>query len=195
LFAYAKPLEYVKAFITEKYKGNINRVVNELIIGGIFINKSVLTELSNSYYALNGHLGNIAEFDSDLDQDGNSGRSVKRLLYTIKKDKNAKPSLEKLINDVNRRAKRIIDEKVVNVREMAYCIKAVLEDYKQKNPAVVANIKKIRMNYNKQFIQELVSAYKDIYLFLKLLSNYVSIKVTRAESGKEESPVAEEEVT
>jgi hypothetical protein len=195
VFAYVKPLEYVKAFVTEKYKGSINRVVNELIIGGIFINKAVLTELSNSYYALNGHLGSIAEFDGDLDQDGNTGRSVKRLLYTIKKDKNAKSSLEKLINDVNRKAKRIIDEKVVNVREMAYCIKAVLEDYKQKNPAVVANIKKIRMNYNKQFIQELVSAYKDIYLFLKLLSNYVSIKVTRAETGKDESPVAEEEVT
>jgi hypothetical protein len=193
VFAFVKPLNYVKAFVSERYKGNINKVINELIISGIFINKAVLNDLSNSYYALDGHLGNIAEFDGDLDQDGNSGRAIKRLLYTIKKDKNAKDTLEKLINDVNRKAKRIIDEKVVNVREMAYCIKGVLEDYKQKNPAVVANIKKIRMNYNKQFIQELVSAYKDIYLLLKLLSNYVSIKVTRAEAERQVSTVSEGE--
>ena len=180
-FAYVKPLNYMTAFIAEKYKGSINRVVNELIIGGIFVTKAVLNDLSNSYYALNGHLSSVNAFDGDLDQDGNSGRTIKRLLYTIKKDKNAKSLLEKSINDVNRKAKKIIEEKVVNIREMAYCIKGVLEDYRQRNPSVVTNIKKIRMNYNKQFIQELVSAYKDIYLLLKLLGNYVSIRVTKVE--------------
>ena len=191
VFQYVKPLNYAKAFITDKYKAFINRVVNELIVSGIFINKGILNDLSNSYYALNSHLHNITQFDNELDTDSSSGKTIKRLLFTVKKDKGARKVLEKTIYGINTKAKVIIDEELVNMKQMAVCLKNILEDYKEKNPVTVSNIKKIRSNYNKQFIEELLSAYKDIYLFLKLLSNYVSITISRSEIEKRKNSIKE----
>ena len=93
--------------------------------------------------------------------------------------------LEKTISGINTKAKVLVDEEVVNLKQLAMCLKHILEDYKKKNPGIVSNIRKIRMNFNKQFIEELLAAYKDIYLFLKLLSNYVSIKISKSEVEKQ----------
>jgi len=185
IFEHVTPLNYVKAFITDKYKDFINTLVNELIVSGIFINKEILNDLSNSYYALNSHLHKIIQFDNELDAEGNATKTIKRLLYTIKKDQAARNALENTISGINTKAKVLVDEEVVNLKQMAMCLKHILEDYKKKNPGIVSNIRKIRMNFNKQFIEELLAAYKDIYLFLKLLSNYVSIRISKSEVEKQ----------
>ncbi len=191
VFKYVNPLNYVKAFNTDKYKIYINDVINELIVSGIFINKEVLNDLSNSYYALNSHLKEISEFENDLDTEGTHSRTIKRLLYTVKKDTNARNILEKTINTINTKAKILIDEEVMNVKQMAICLKNVLEDYKKKTPAIVSNIKKLRMNNNAQFIEELLTAYKDIYLFLKLLGNFVALNVSKSEIEKQKFTIKE----
>jgi len=185
IFDYVTPLNYVKAFVTDKYRDNIDRVVNELIVSGIFIDKEILNDLSNSYYALNSHLHNITQFDNDLDSDGNAAKTIKRFLYSIKKDQSSRKILEKTISGINTKAKLLIDEEVLNLKQCALCLKNILEDYKKKNPAIVSNIRKIRMNFNKQFIEELLGAYKDMYLFLKLISNYISLKVSKSEIEKQ----------
>jgi hypothetical protein len=192
IFEYVKPLTYLKVFITDKYKPLITKVINELIVGGIFINRGLLNNLSNNYYALNGHLHNIAKLENDLDSEGMSGKVINRRLYAIKKDRTARKILEQTINDANVNARYLINDGLLNFKEMAYCIKNVLEDYKRKTPSVVSNIKKIRLNHNRQFIDDLVKSYKDIYLFLKLLSNYVSIKVSRPGADKQKKTMSEQ---
>jgi hypothetical protein len=181
VFKYVLPINYVKAFITDKYQPYISKVVNELIISGIFINKGILNDLSNSYYALNSHLHNITDFENSLDSEGTTGKAFTRLLQSIKKEKSAKKILGKTINNINLKAKLIVNEQVLNIKHMAQCLKNVLEDYKLDTPKIVSNIKKIRAGSNKQFIEELVKAYKDIFLLLKLLNNYLSINITMAE--------------
>ncbi|KKK49191.1 hypothetical protein LCGC14_3137550, partial [marine sediment metagenome] len=166
-------------------------VVNELIISGIFINKGVLNDLSNSYYALNSHLHNITAFENSLDSEGTTGKVITRLLQSIKREKSAKKILDKTIKNINLKAKIIIDEQVLNIKKMAQCLKNVLEDYKLKTPKIVSNIKKIRAGSNKQFIEELVKTYKDIFLLLKLMNNYVSINITMAEIEKKKAIVKE----
>ncbi len=191
VFKYVLPINYVKAFITDKYKTYISKVVNELIISGIFINKGVLNDLSNSYYALNSHLHNITAFENGLDSEGTTGKVITRLLQSIKREKSAKKILDKTIKNINLKAKIIIDEQVLNIKKMAQCLKNVLEDYKLKTPKIVSNIKKIRAGSNKQFIEELVKTYKDIFLLLKLMNNYVSINITMAEIEKKKAIVKE----
>ena len=53
------------------------------------------------------------------------------------------------------------------------------------------NIKKIRSNKNKEFVQDLVNCYKHIYLFLKLMGNYVSLKVTKDEVLKQQAEISD----
>jgi hypothetical protein len=187
LYRWVKPLNYLKIFLDDKYSRSIDRVINELIVGGIFINKSTLNDLSNGYYALRDSVDAINEFDDDLDIEGDRGGTIKRLLDSIEKEKGSRGILGKVIYETNERAKLIIDERIVDLREMAYSLRNILEDYKKKTPSIITNIKKIRAGSNREFIEELLQAYKDIYLLLKLLTNYVSIKVSKDEVREKKS--------
>jgi len=183
LYRWVEPMNYLMAFLTDKYIPSISEVINELIVGGIFVNKHTLNELSNSYYALKESLSLIESLDSELDVDGDKGRLMQRLLDSVTNEKSARRALINNIEEVNKRAGSIIDGRVVNLKEMALSIKKILDDYKQKSPSVVSNLKKIRAGQNRQFIEEMVAAYKGIYWFLKLLSNYLPLKAAPGETS------------
>jgi len=191
LYKWVDPLNYVKAFITDKYKPSISGVVNELIVSGIFINKRVLNDLSDGYYALGGSLELITAFDDDLDVEGDRGRMMQRLLENVGDEPGAKRALSSNIEEINKRAKQIIVGQIVNLKEMALGLKAIVEDYKKKSPAIIANLRKMRVGNNRQFIEEIVEAYKVIYWVLKLLSNYLSLKVSI--HGAEENDISNEQ--
>jgi len=181
LYQWVVPLNYMRAFITEKYTPSISGMVNELIVSGIFINKGILKELSDSYYSLGGSLEEITAFDDDLDVDGDHGRVMQRLLESVGTEQSAKRAFISNIEEINKTAKQIIDSRIVRLKEMALALRSILDDYTNKPPSSIANLRKIRAGNNKQFIEEIVSAYKDIYWFLKLLSHYLSLKVSQDE--------------
>jgi hypothetical protein len=191
VFEFASPLNYTKAFSTDRYNAFIRNIVNELIIAGSFINKTILNNLSNNYYALNNLIKKIDDFDDDLDIDGTSGSTLNRFLRSISKEKSSRSVLEKTITKVNKRARLLITEEVVHVKEMAFIIKKILDEYKSNSPSIVFNIKKIRNNKNKDFIQDMVNCYKFIYLFLKLMGNYISLKVTKDEVLKQQAEITD----
>ena len=190
LFEYVKPLNYTKAFTTDRYNGFIRNIVNELIIAGAFNNKTILNNLSNNYYALNNLIKKIDEFDDDLDVDGSSGSTFHRFMQSVTKDKSARSILVKTIDKLNRKARLLITEEIVNIKEMAFIIKKILDEYKSQSPTIIYNIKKIRSNKNKEFIQDLVNSYKYIYLFLRLMGSYISLSVTRDEVFKQQSDIS-----
>jgi len=181
IYKFITPLNYVKAFINKNYSSEIAGTINELIVGGIFLQKDILTNLSNAYYALNKIAQKIDTLDDELDIDGRYSKTIDRHLATINRDKNSRSILEKVIRDVNRRAEVIINEAIVELKDMALSIKTILGDYRAKNPEYLTNIKKIRQRENREFINSLVNSYKIIFNFLKLLGNYVSLRITREE--------------
>ncbi len=183
LYLWVEPLNYLKAFLTDKYVPSISETINELIVGGIFVNKHTLTELSNCYYKLKESLSLIESFDNELDTDGDKGRLIQRLLDSVTNEQSARRALTNNIEEVNKKAKSIINGMVVSFKEMALSIKKILDDYKQKSPSIVSNIKKIRVGKNRQFIEEMVAAYKDIYWFLKLLSHYLPLRAAQGETS------------
>jgi hypothetical protein len=189
VYRWVEPLNYMKAFLTDKYKSSIGTVVNELIVSGIFINKSTLEDMSDSYYALGGSLEAIAAFDEDLDTEGDRGRVIQRLLESVGKEQSAKKALVSNIEETNKNAKQIISSRIVNLREMALMLRNILDDYKKKSPSIITNLRKIRASSNRQFIEEIVLAYKDIYWFLKLLSNYLSLKDSRDDGEPSDSAI------
>jgi hypothetical protein len=191
VYEHATPLNYTKAFSMDCYNAFIRNVVNELIIAGSFNNKTILNNLSNNYYALNNLIKKIDEFDDDLDIDGSSGTTIQRFMDSVNKDKSARGILEKTIIKLNNKARGLMTEEIVNVKEMAFIIKKILDEYKLNTPTIVYNIKKIRNNKNNEFIQDLVSCYKYIYLYLRLMGSYVSLKVTKDEILKQQSDITD----
>jgi len=180
-FKYVEALNYLKAFITDKYKPVISKLINELIVEGIFLNKGFLNLLSNNYYYLNNLLNIIEEFDDDLDSEGTTGKTIDRFITNFQKDRNAKFILERTINDINKQAQLIISEAIVNIKDLAKSIKSIVEDYKKKNPEIISNIKKIRNVNNTQFIKELINTYTTLFYFLKLMGFFISLKITKVD--------------
>jgi hypothetical protein len=187
VFEHAAALNYTKAFASDRYSTFIKEVINELIITGSFNNKTVLNNLSNSYYALNNLIGRIEDFDDDLDVDGENGNKIHRFIKTVNKDKSSRNLLDKTIRNLNKRATVLVHEEIVHAKEMAYILKKILEEYKANTQNIVYNIKKIRTHKNKEFIQDLVSCYKYIYLYLKLISSYVSLQISKEEIEREKA--------
>jgi len=183
-FKYTESFNYLKAFITDKYLPGISKIIHELIVEGIFNDKALLTAISNSYFALNELLKKIDEIDTDLDVEGSRGNTIKRLMFSISKNESARKVLEKTIKDINEDVKLIIDEAILNLKDLALNIKTVIEDYKSQRPKIISNIKKIRSPNNREFIQDLINSYKEIYLFFKLLSIFVPINITKADFEK-----------
>jgi hypothetical protein len=183
-YRHVRPLSYVYSFVTEVYQGKISEAVNELIVGGIFINKGFLTALSNSYYALNKLPPKVTRLEQDLDVDGASAEKINRHLARMQKDKNSRIIVERTIQAIDTQAELIIAEAIVNLKDMARCLKNIIEDYKRDKPSYVANIKKIRPSANRDLMQNLVDCYKNIFQFMRLLGKFVSIKVTREEFEK-----------
>jgi hypothetical protein len=103
---------------------------------------------------------------------------MQRLTESVAKERSAKRALADNIEEINKQAKQIIDGQIMQLKEMELSLKKILDDYHMKTPAVIANLKKIRAGSNRQFIEEIVQAYKDIFWLLKLLSNYTSLRVT-----------------
>jgi hypothetical protein len=192
-FKYPIPLNYCKAFLTDRYTPFIATVINELIVGGMFSDKNLLTSLSNNYYALNDSIPMIDELDDDLDIDGRIGRSLEKLIQKVPKDSGMTKLLEKMIFEQNIRAGHIITGIITNSRDMAFALKRILDDYKQKSQNLVVNLKKIRAQKNQQFIEDLVTCYRYLYLFLRLLAYYVPIKP--AEPSKEKEELSKKETT
>ncbi len=179
-FRHATPLNYCKAFLTDRYKPFIGSTMNELIVGGMFIDKKALTNLSNNYYALNDSISSIDELDDDLDIDGRVGKSIERLIQKAPKDRGMMRLLEKTIVEQNGRAGLIITNIITNSREMAITLRRILDDYRQKSPTIVGNIAKIRAQKNREFIEDLIACYRYLYLFLRLLGHYVSLRVVES---------------
>ena len=184
-FRFVEPLNYVQAFCADKYRGFVAEKVNELIIGGVFIHEGLLNTLSNSYYALNKVSHRIRELDADLDPEGESASTINKHLAMLNKNKNSRNIIEKTVRDVNMSAELIITETVVTLKEMALCLKSVIEDYRREKPLFVANIHKVRHGGNRELIGELVSSYKLNYQFLRLLAKYVPINTTREQLEKQ----------
>ncbi len=189
MYKFTTPLNYMKTFINEIYDSEIAGTINELIVSGIFLQKEILTTLSNSYYTLNKVTQKIDALDGELDLDGNYGKSINRHLTTINRDKNSRSLLEKAIRDINKRVEIIINETIVELKDMALSIKTILGDCRAKNPEYVSNIKKIHQRENREFINSLVNSYILIYKFLKLLGQYVSLRITREEYERKKMEV------
>jgi len=189
-YKFITPLNYVKAFTNEIYSSKIADTINELIVSGIFLQKTFLTTLSNTYYALNKVTQKIDALDDELDVDGIYGKSINRHLAIINRDKNSRNILEKAIRDINNKAEIIISETIVELKDMALSIKTMLGDCRAKNPEYVSNIKKIRQRENREFINSLVNSYKLIYKFLQLLGNYISLRITREEYERKKIGIA-----
>ena len=169
-YDYTVPLNFVLAFMTDRYAEFIEPSVNELIINGEFINHDLLEELSNSYYQLAEIQGSIETFDEELGAEAELRKTIDMLLGSISRNINAVQILKKKVREINSRALRIIVKDAQSLKTMAICLKRIIEDAGTSSPSLVSNVNKLAKTRG-GLLNSLMQSYKYIRLFLKLLSS------------------------
>ncbi|HTP60200.1 MAG TPA: DUF5312 family protein, partial [Spirochaetia bacterium] len=88
-FMYVAALNYLRAFLTDFLPTSIREVVDLLLIKGKWINKETSQQMSESFHQLLKQAETIALFDTDLAEDGETGRRLKTIALRAERDRKA----------------------------------------------------------------------------------------------------------
>ncbi|MBN2545558.1 MAG: hypothetical protein JXB50_07165 [Spirochaetes bacterium] len=175
-------LRVTKTFIFEIYEMHIRDILNSVIVEGFYIEKDFQNDFSNKFFSANELKDYLLNMEESL---SNSPKNSFSYLTTLLKSLNSK-SVQSNMNKVIYLIEQI-NEKIKNVNEkcasVLYRIGAdifkIINDYKQQKPVYISNIKIIKGNQNKEFIQQLVNSYNDIAKYIKIIKNFVTIDVSK----------------
>ena len=175
----------LKSFTALRFEQGMKERVNKLMVEGYFENKSFLTGMSNLFYGCSGALESITGFEDSL-VDGGRASVAAIHRYREKPSKQTAAQLNKLVDQINGRANKLIEEGTNLFYNLANMLLEVINDYKAQAPAHVTNIKVIAGTKNREFIGSLVQEYNETIKFIRVMKNFTILR----SQGQGEAPAA-----
>jgi len=175
-------LKITKTFILEIYEMQIRDVLNSVIVEGFYIEKDFQNEFSNKFFSVNELKEYILGVEENL---SNSPKNSFSYLNTMLKNLNSKTAPSNmnkviyLIEQLNEKIKYINEKCAAILYKIGADVYKIINDYKQQKPVYISNIKIIKGNQNKEFIQQLVNSYNDIAKYIKIIKNFITIDTTK----------------
>ncbi len=176
-FVFARPLNYLKAFLIEYVKKDVREFADLVLVRGKWSTVQLSTEMSDAYNLLLEYSEKITAFDEKLSEEkGEFGTKIKTLLPRAERDKEAANIIRTTLRDCNNLAREFIINTTKNLISFAKSTKSLLEDYQKPHPEMLINWKELE-RFAEHPIKDLgVEVYKKIYLIVSLMQNFVGNK-------------------
>lgn len=173
-YTYAKPLNYLKAFLIEFVKKDVREYSDLVLIRGKWSTAQLSSQMSDSYNTLLELSEKIVAFDAKLNEEkGEYGSKLKTLLPRADRDKEAANIIKTTLRDCNDIAKEFVVRCTNSLISFAKNTKALIEDYQKPRPELIINWKELD-RFAEHPIKDLsVEVYKKIYLVVNLMQNLV----------------------
>lgn len=173
-FLYARPLNYLKAFLIEYVKRNVREFADLVLVRGKWSTVQLSAQMSDAYNLLLEYSDKITDFDEKLSEEkGEFGTKLKTLLPRADRDKEAANIIRTTLRDVNGLAREYIISTTKNLISFAKSTKSLLEDYQKPHPEMITNWKELE-RFADHPIKELgIEVYKKIYLIVNLMQNFL----------------------
>jgi hypothetical protein len=171
-YVHVAPLNYLKSFLLDHFKGEIKATIDLLLIRGQWAATVLSQQLSESFHHLMDLTDQLLKFDEALAEDGHKGAAIKTALYKVERDKGMMKILKQYLSDINGEAFRITKESAQNLISVAKYLKSVLEDYKTRPPEMILNWREIETATDGNIEKSITVIYKKIYYFTQLLQYY-----------------------
>ena len=172
-YIYAKPLNYLKAFLIDYVKRDIREYADLVLIRGKWTLAPLAAEMSNQYHALLEISDSITEFDEKMAEEGEIGIKIKTLLPRTERDKEANNIIRTILGDANSMAKDYLVAAARNMIGFAKTLKSLIEDYSKPKGEILMNWKELD-RYAEHPIKTLgIEVYKKLYLFVSLLQGLI----------------------
>ncbi len=176
-FLHTKPFAIIKNFFIYKFDDRMKTAITKLIVEGFFDDKAFQNEFSAVYYLCEKTQDRIIDFENMLLGNSRTSLMTIRMFYSnLKAGKKVSLEIETLVEELNKKAKKIVEDETNNLYVLGKCIGAILDDYKNKAPLLVSNIKVIGGNKNGELVAALQDSYFSISHLIKLMQNYTIIK-------------------
>lgn len=172
-YTYAKPLNYLKTFLTDFVKKDVRIYYDVVVIRGAW-DSGMSAPMSNAYQELLQICDQITAFDEGLAEDGVYGTKIKNLLPKTARDPGAEQIINRVITDSNDQAKGFLISSTQNLITIGKTMKQLIEDYMKQKPMIVQNWKELERFLDAPMKDFSVNIYKKIYMFVQLMQQYLN---------------------
>ncbi|UGQ17150.1 hypothetical protein [Borrelia sp. RT1S] len=184
-YVYYELLGYLKTYVINFVKKELNDIVNILIIKGQWKDMEISRNMSNDMHSLINTYSSLIDFDNNLGEQGNYGNRIKALLHRASVgDKSSEKLLISIVADINKKAFVLLNEYYSVIYSMEHRLRDCLEDYVKPSSEreLIYNWKELDVDLIKTYGNNLNfgSIIKNIMgslgLFLKLMNLYLEKK-------------------
>ncbi len=172
-FTLVEPLNFLKAFLLDYYKGSIRQLVDRLLITGKWSSNIASQQFSESYHQLMKLTDDLLQFDLSLAEDTDLGAKLKRMVRAADRDRNAIDAMRSVLKAVNGHASTLLNESVQHLLTIGKNLKRCFDDYKSPKHELIVNWKEIEMMGDEPLANLMSELYKKIYYFLQLMQYYL----------------------
>lgn len=172
-FSYVEPMNFMKAFFLDYYKGPIRQMVDRLLITGKWSSNIASQQFSESYHQLMNMTDELIQFDNSLAEETDLGAKLKRMVRAADRDRNALDSMRNVLKAVNGQAYSILNESSQHLLTIGKNLKRCIDDYRAPKHELVVNWKEIEAMSEEPLVNQMSELYKKIYYFLQLMQYYL----------------------
>ncbi|UER67532.1 hypothetical protein LKV13_01760 [Borrelia sp. BU AG58] len=186
-YVYYELLGYLKTYVINFVKKELNDIVNVLIIKGQWKDIEISRHMSNDMHSLINTYSSLIDFDNNLGEQGSYGNRIKALLHRASVgDKSSEKLLVSIVADINKKALVLLNDYYSIIYSMEQRLRDCLEDYVKTSSEreLIYNWKELDIDLIKTYGNNLNfgSIIKNVTgslgLFLKLMDLYLERKQT-----------------
>lgn len=170
-FEYARPLNYLKAFLIEFVKRDVREYADLILIRGKWTMAQLSSDMSEQFHQMMDASDEITAFDEKMAEEGEIGSKIKTLLPRADRDREAGNIIRTILKDVNSMAREYIVNTTKAMVNFAKTLKLVIEDHKKPKGEMIMNWKELERFAEHSIDQLGVEVYKKIYLFVQLMQS------------------------
>ncbi len=163
---------FERRFVTREFLDACKRVVIE----GFFNNTLFRSRMTDAIGKIEKAQARISIFEESTATQGRAScATLRRALDEMLKGKVAVDAVERIASSLDGRAKELIEQEVVVLRELAEFVHDVIVDFKRPTPDLVINIKTLASAKEKKLIPTLLNAYNAIARLLRIMKSFMVV--------------------
>jgi hypothetical protein len=182
-FARVRPLAILKSFILGHFEKNLRDPLKRLLVEGTFATKMIDLRFNNTFYACEGLGARLRELEESLVGGSLGADKLGKFLQMHDQGKPAAPLVAKTVETIEHEVRKLVEEGCNYFYNLNLLVGDLLEDAKQKAPALITNLKEIAGRPNKDFLAGIAAGHLYLQLFIKIMRNFTEIRENPAAAG------------
>ena len=168
-FLHAEAVNYLLAFLTDVFGGEINELCNTLLIRGGWIMRDFCRDMSERYHRITELTGKLSAFDSEFSNVGKYGSRMQSSIAKADKNSSQARLITSLLIEANKEALDLVNAGIRLIAETGRDMNALLEDRRNTTHKLIRNWKELDSAAN-SITGRLTAANTKINSFIQLMT-------------------------